>query len=65
MSAWRAGSSGAALPASLVAAWGLQFAIDAAAGAHLEQFIARYAQDPQTPKPGAPCVGGVGAPIER
>lgn len=46
-------------------AWGYQLKADSAGDARLGQFIARFRQGPQTPEPGAACVGGVGAPVER
>lgn len=54
------------LPASIAAsAWGVQLKVDNASDSPLAQFIAKYAQGPQTPEPGAPCTGGVGTPISR
>ena len=54
------------LPAPVVAsAWGVQLKVDSASDSRLAQFIAKYAQGPQTPEPGAPCTGGVGTPISR
>ncbi|HEU5013424.1 MAG TPA: DUF3105 domain-containing protein [Roseiflexaceae bacterium] len=48
------------LPKPVVAsAWGLQLQLDSADDARLAQFIARYAQGPQTPEPGAACSGGI------
>lgn len=50
------------LEAPVVAsAWGLQLALDGVADERLEPFLVRYLQGPQTPEPGAPCSGGVGA----
>lgn len=40
-------------------AWGIQVSLDGAADERLEPFIAKYAQGPQTPEPGAACSGGV------
>ena len=51
------------LPAPVVAsAWGVQLKADSAADPQLAQFIAKYAQGPQTPEPGAPCSGGLSTP---
>lgn len=51
------------LPAPVVAsAWGVQLKVDSAADPRLAQFIAKYAQGPQTPEPGAPCTGGLRTP---
>ena len=51
------------LPSAVVAsAWGLQLRLESAADQRLEQFVAKYAQGPQTPEPGAPCSGGAGNP---
>jgi hypothetical protein len=46
-------------------AWGVQISASDAADPRLSQFIARYMQGPQTPEPGAVCIGGLGVPIER
>lgn len=52
------------LPVPVVAsAWGVQLKADGAADARLSQFIAKYAQGPQAPEPGAPCTGGIGTPV--
>ncbi len=48
-----------------ISAWGYQLTADSASDSRLSQFIARFRQGPQTPEPGAACVGGVGAPVER
>lgn len=54
------------LPEPVVAsAWGVQMKADGAADARLSQFVAKYAQGPQTPEPGAPCTGGIGTPSSR
>jgi hypothetical protein len=50
------------LPKPVVAsAWGVQLQLDSADDARLPQFIAKYAQGPQTPEPGAACSGGTSA----
>lgn len=46
-------------------AWGVQLKVDAPTDERLAQFIAKYRQGPQTPEPGAACVGGVGTPVDR
>lgn len=46
-------------------AWGVQLKVDSAADPRLGQFIAKYRQGPQTPEPGASCIGGVGTPSDR
>ncbi len=46
-------------------AWGVQLKLDSPADERLSQFIAKYRQGPQTPEPGAACVGGVGTPVDR
>jgi Protein of unknown function (DUF3105) len=57
---WAAGG----LPSRVVAvAWGLRLAVDDAADPRLAAFVARYANGPQTPEPGAPCRGGLGTPL--
>jgi hypothetical protein len=54
------------LPAPVVAsAWGVQLKADGVADLRLPQFIAKYAQGPQTPELGAPCTGGIGTPSSR
>lgn len=53
------------LPAPVVAsAWGLQLKVDDASDPRLARFLATYVQGPQTPEPGASCVGGIGQPID-
>ncbi len=52
------------LPSPVVAsAWGVQLALDEADDNRLRDFVAEYVQGPQTPEPGAACVGGVGEPM--
>lgn len=46
-------------------AWGVQLKVDSPTDERLGTFIAKYRQGPQTPEPGAACVGGVGSPVER
>lgn len=48
-----------------ISAWGFQLTVDQAGDARLNQFIDKYRQGPQTPEPGAACIGGVGTPDER
>jgi Protein of unknown function (DUF3105) len=43
-------------------AWGKQLTLESAEDPNLERFINAYSQGPQTPEPGAPCTGGIGAP---
>lgn len=45
----------------VASAWGLQLELDSADDERLEPFLIAYLQGPQTPEPGAPCSGGVGA----
>ena len=45
----------------VASAWGLQLQLDGADDERLEPFLVAYLQGPQTPEPGAPCSGGVGA----
>lgn len=50
------------LPSRIVAsAWGVQLKLDNANDARLTQFLAKYVQGPQTPEPGAACIGGTSA----
>jgi hypothetical protein len=50
------------LAAPVVAtAWGVQLELDSVEDERLAAFVTRYEQGPQTPEPGAPCSGGVGA----
>jgi hypothetical protein len=57
---WAAGG----LPSPVVAvAWGLRLAVDDATDPRLGEFVARYANGPQTPESGAPCRGGLGTPL--
>jgi hypothetical protein len=43
-------------------AWGKQLTLEGADDPDLEQFVRAYEQGPQTPEPGAVCIGGVGSP---
>ncbi len=53
------------LPAPVVAsAWGYQVKLTGADDPRLEQFIRTFEQGPQTPEPGAACVGGTGTPVQ-
>ena len=54
------------LPAPVVAsAWGVQLQVDSASDPRLAQFVNKYSNGSQTLEPGAPCTGGVGAPVAR
>jgi hypothetical protein len=51
------------LPAPVVAsAWGEQLELGSANDPRLEQFVKAFREGPQTPEPGAPCIGGIGSP---
>jgi hypothetical protein len=53
------------LPAPVVAsAWGYQVKLTSASDPRLDQFIRAFEQGPQTPEPGAACVGGTGTPVQ-
>lgn len=53
----------AGLPTPVVAsAWGLQLQLASADDPRLAAFVAKYANGPQTPEPGAACSGGTGTP---
>jgi hypothetical protein len=53
------------LPAPVVvSAWGNQVQLTGASDPRLEQFIRTFEQGPQTPEPGAACVGGTGTPVQ-
>lgn len=45
----------------VASAWGLQVQLEGADDERLEPFLVAYLQGPQTPEPGAPCSGGIGA----
>lgn len=45
----------------VASAWGLQLTMTSASDPRLAAFVAKYANGPQTPEPGAACSGGVGA----
>lgn len=45
----------------MLSAWGKQVTVDGADDPRVAQFFAKYVQGPQTPEPGAPCTGGIGA----
>lgn len=52
------------LPAPVIAtAWGVQLQLENPRSGQLVEFITQYLQGPQSPEPGAPCVGGLGAPL--
>ena len=51
------------LPTPVVAsAWGVQLQLSSADDPRLAAFVAKYANGPQTPEPGAACSGGTGTP---
>jgi hypothetical protein len=51
------------IPSPVVAsAWGLQLRLDSAEDPRLPDFVARFAEGPQSPEPGAPCSGSAGVP---
>lgn len=51
------------LPSPIVAsAWGKQLKVTSATDPRLREFLREYVQGPQTPEPGAACVGGTGTP---
>ncbi|OZB82981.1 MAG: hypothetical protein B7X41_15725 [Microbacterium sp. 14-71-5] len=51
------------LPSTVVAsAWGVQLQLTSADDARLAAFVAKYANGPQSPEPGAACAGGTGTP---
>jgi len=53
------------LPAPVVvSAWGYQVKLTGASDPRLDQFIRTFEQGPQTPEPGAACVGGTGTPVQ-
>ena len=43
----------------VLTAWGRQLAVDSVDDPRVREFIATYANGPQTPEPGSPCRGGV------
>lgn len=45
--------------AVVLTAWGLQLRVDAVDDPRIAEFIAAYANGPQTPEPGAACEGGL------
>ncbi|QNE77784.1 DUF3105 domain-containing protein [Streptomyces finlayi] len=47
--------------AIMLTAWGKQVTVDSADDRRVAQFFAKYVQGAQTPEPGAPCTGGIGA----
>lgn len=49
----------------IAVAWGVRLKLERADDSRLAQFVAKYANGPQTPEPGAPCnAGGTGRPSE-
>lgn len=47
----------------VVSAWGLRLELDSVTDPRIEVFIAKYSAGPQTPEPGAPCLGGIDATL--
>ncbi len=43
-------------------AWGQQLALEGVDDPRLALFVSAYQQGPQTPEPGAPCLGAIGEP---
>jgi len=46
----------------ILTAWGVQFETDSVTDPRILEFLLTYQVGPQTPEPGAPCQGGLGAP---
>jgi hypothetical protein len=44
----------------VLTAWGVQVAVDSATDPRVGQFVAEFANGPQTPEPGASCADGAG-----
>ena len=54
------------IPSPVIASgWGLQLLLTGADDPRLPGFIAKYERGPQTPEPGAPCIGGTGTPLQQ
>jgi hypothetical protein len=54
------------LPAPVVAsAWGKQLRLDSAEDPRLKQFVNTFRQGPQTPEPGAHCMGGTSKTVSQ
>jgi hypothetical protein len=54
------------LPTPVVAsAWGKQLRLDSAEDPRLKQFVDTFRQGPQTPEPGAPCMGGTSKTVSQ
>jgi hypothetical protein len=47
----------------VMVAWGIRFETDNVTDPRILEFLLLYQQGPQTPEPGAPCQGGLGAPL--
>jgi hypothetical protein len=43
----------------VLTAWGVQVGVDSASDPRVGEFVAEFANGPQTPEPGASCAGGV------
>ena len=43
----------------VLTAWGVQLSVDSATDQRVAEFVAEFANGPQTPEPGASCDGGV------
>ena len=46
----------------VASAWTQQLALDSFDEVRISEFVAAFAQGPQSPEPGAPCTGGIGEP---
>lgn len=54
------------LPSLIVASgWGVQLKLTEVDDPRLLSFIEKYERGPQTPEPGASCIGGIGTPIKQ
>lgn len=49
--------------AVVASAWARQLSLDSATDPKLEAFVRAFMVGPTTPEPGAPCTGGIGAPV--
>jgi hypothetical protein len=47
----------------ILVAWGIRFDTDTVTDPRILEFLLTYQQGPQTPELGAPCQGGLGAPL--
>ncbi|MGQ0826220.1 MAG: DUF3105 domain-containing protein [Actinomycetota bacterium] len=46
----------------VLGAWGYQLRVDDADDPRVQEFVDTFANGPQTPEPGAPCLDGIGDP---